>query len=440
MKISTRFANLTACAVALASSAVAQQKLTLSLDEALEFAKESSITLQQARLEVDNTHADQLSAKGAFLPTISGSVGQTFNSNPINTDPTAHKSKYNGSYGLSLDMTLYNGGENRALLKQSGISTSVANLELEEFENSLEVSITEVYVEILYAIEQISVTEVSLATAEQNYKRGVSFYEAGSLNSAELAQLESAIATYRYDKVVAESQLSNLYVSLKHLLEISQDVTLSIKAPKIDNALLLEAIPSLYEVYDSALESRPEIKATSLVVTSAQLDEQIAKSGYLPTLSLSAGTGLSHNTYDDFTYSAQLRNNFNTSVGLSLSIPIFNGFSTKTTVAKSQNYTKSALFSQTQAQKDLYQTVETLHTNAKTAQAKYEVAEYQLKALEKSLTLITEQYNVGLKNTIELLTEQDNYNQSSQQYLINKYQLILNKALLNYYKTDVIKL
>ncbi|MFI3294793.1 MAG: TolC family protein [Rikenellaceae bacterium] len=416
------------------------ESLSMTLDECLEYAKENSITLQKARLSIEDSQSDQVSAKGAFLPSLSAYVGQDFNTNPTNTDVNANKTSYTGSYGFSLSMTLYSGGSNRAKLLQSGISNQIANLELDEFENSLEVSITQTYVEILYAMEQILAAEYTLELSKKNLERGVVYLEVGSINQVDYAQLESAVASYEYDLVVCQSQLTSLYVELKHLLEISQDIEFSVVQPEISAELLSEYIPSLNDVYSVAVESRPEIASTQLSVDAAELDVTIAKAGYLPSLSLSAGTGLNHNTSSAYTFGSQLQNNFNTSVGVNLSVPIFSKFQNRTAVAKSENSVRTASLNLTQTQKDLYQTIETLHNNTTTAQAKYSVSQNLLETSKKSMDLTTQQYEVGMKNTIELLTEQDNYQQAYQDFLVNKYQLILNKALLNYYKTNLIKL
>ncbi len=417
---------------------IMQDSLVMSLDECLEYAKENSITLQKAKLQIENSQADEVSAKGTFLPTVSGSVSQSLSSTPLETSSSI--GTYSGSYGLDLSMTLYSGGRNRALLQQSGITTQITDLALSEYENSIEVAVTEIYVEILYAIEQIAAAETSLELSKKSQERGEAFLEVGSINSVDYAQLESATASYEYNLIVAKTQLNNLYVSLKHLLEISQDIKIVVKEPNLNSALLVAPISTVSDVYLSALEFRPEIQSTKLSVSLAELDTKIAQSGYLPTLSLSAGTGISHSSASDYTFSSQLRNNFNTSAGLHLSIPIFSNYKNKTAVIKAKNSVKTATLSQTEAEKDLYQVIETLHNNAINAEAQYAVAEYKLKAVEKSLNLTTQQYEVGMKNTIELLTEQDNYSQAYQEYLTNKYQLLYNKAILNYYKTNVINI
>lgn len=415
-------------------------EFSMSLDECLRYAKDNSITLQKAQIEIENSASEELSARGAFLPTISGSVGQGLTSYPFNESSSLSNGAYTGSYGVDLSLTLYNGGSNKAQLQKSIVGQEIATYGLDELENSLEVSITTVYVEILYAIEQIKVAEFSLTLSEQNQERGRAFLEVGSINEVDYSQLESATASSKYDIVEAKTTLSNLYVTLKHLLEISQDITLTVKEPDLSADILFSYIPTVAEVYEVALTTRPEIQSSKLDIESAELDHTIAKSGYLPKLSLTAGTGVNHSSSSSYTFSNQLRDNFSTSLGLTLSVPIFSNYTNKSKVAIANNSIRSATLSLTEAEKDLYQTIESLRNNAENAQSMFSVSEYKLSATKKSMELTNEQFKVGLKNTIELLTEQDNYTQTLQEYLINKYKLILNKALLNYYKTDIIKL
>ncbi|MFI3278341.1 MAG: TolC family protein [Rikenellaceae bacterium] len=412
--------------------------IAMTLEQCLKFAKENSITLKQYALSIDDSIADELAAKGVFLPTVAASVGQYLSASPLSTESS--KSYYSGSYGVDLSMPIYNAGKNKASYEQSKLSIEMAELSLEEQQNALEVSVTEVFVQMLYAMEQIEVAKNSLILTQKSLERGKAYLEVGSINKSDFAQLQSANADSEYDLILAQTTLSTLQVSLKQLLEISQDVTLSVIAPQTDNASIMNPLSSVQEVYKSALTIRPEIGFTKLLISSAKYDEEIAKAGYMPTVSLTAGVGVSHISSSSYTFSGQLRNNFDTSVGVSVSVPIFSNYKNKSATIKAQNAVTSANLSHTDSEKVLYQTIETLYNNAYNAQAKYSVADYKLQASETSLKLTTEQYNLGMKNIIELLTEQDNYRESAQEYITNKYQFILNRALLEFYKTDQIKL
>lgn len=414
------------------------ETIAMTFEECLQYAKENSITLKQAQLSVDNSLANEQSARGSFLPNINASVGQSINATPIST--TDSKFSYSGSYGIDLSLTLYNGGKNRAALKQSKVETEMAEKSLAQQENSIEMAVAEVFIQMLYAMEQIDVAKKSLEISERSLEQGKAFLEVGSINLSEYAQLVSSKASSEYSVILAETTLSNLQVSLKQLLEISQDVRIEAITPTFADNLTTTPLSTVQDVYESALKLRPEIAYYELAITSAEYDLKSAKSSYCPTLSFSAGTGLNHSSSSSYTFTDQMRNNFTTSAGLNLSIPIFNGYQTKASVTRAQNVVNSTSLSLVDAQKDLYQTIETLRNNAANAQAQYMVSEYKLEAVEESLKLVTEQYNVGMKNIIELLSEQDSYLESAQEYLTNKYQFILNKALLEYYKTDLITL
>ncbi|MFI3267876.1 MAG: TolC family protein [Rikenellaceae bacterium] len=412
--------------------------LSMTLEECLEFAKSNSITLKQAQLTIEDMIADELSASGVFLPTVSAAVGQGVSVTPLITSGSS--GNYYGSYGVDLSMPIYSGGKNRASLEQSKLNSEMAELSLAEQENSLEVAVTEVFVQMLYMMEQIDVAKNSLELSKKNLERGKDFLELGSISKADYAQLVSAKADSEYDVIVAQTTLSNLQVTLKQLLEISQDVYICAVPPLLSDDVIMAPLYSVSEVYNSALEIRPEITQSYLTIASAELDEKIAKAGYLPTISLTAGTGVSHSSSSSYTFSDQMRNNFTTSVGASVSVPIFSNYKNKTAKIKAQNAINSASLSLTDAEKTLYLTIETLHNNASNAQAQFSAADAKLEAAKVSLELLTEQYYQNMKNIVELLTEQDNYLESSQSYLTNKYQFILNRALLEYYKTDLIKL
>lgn len=411
---------------------------SMTLDECLNYAKENSIVLKQYELDVDDRVADELSAKGAFLPSVSASAGETLSSNPA-AQISSNSGSFKGSYALNLSMNLYNGGSNKASLKLSKLDSQIAQLSLAEQENSIEVAVTEVFVQILYAMEQIEVSEQGLVVSEKSLERGKAMLEVGSINTADFAQLESARAADLYDIVVAKTTLSNLYVKLKQLLEISADVTLNVVPPTVNEAELLMSIPSVAEVYDYALKSRPEISSSVLAIETAKLDEKRARAAYLPSLTLSAGMGEGHlnNTY---ALNTQLRENFSTNVSVGLSVPIFNNFKTKTSVQKSRNAITSASLSLTDNEKALYQTIESLHNNATTAMALYNVSQYQLRAVETSLALTLEQYEVGMKNIVELLIDQNSRREAAQSFLVNKYTLLYNRAILEFYRSEVIKL
>ena len=199
-------------------------------------------------------------------------------------------------------------------------------------------------------------------------------------------------------------------------------------------------LPGKTDVYRSALTLRPEIEAGKLDLQTSELDVKIARAAYMPTLSLSAGIGTSNANGNDFTFSEQIKNNWNNSLGLSVSVPIFNNGQTKSAIQKAQLQKQTSELSLLDEQKTLYKTIEGLWLDANSAQQRYAAAVEKLKSTQTSYDLIQEQFNLGMKNTVELLTEKSNLLSAQQETLQAKYMAILNLQLLKFYQGENIQL
>ena len=192
------------------------------------------------------------------------------------------------------------------------------------------------------------------------------------------------------------------------------------------------------EVYESALETRPEIKAAELAVESSEMAVRISRSGYYPSVILSAGIGTNHTSGTDFTFAEQIKNGWNNSAGLTVSVPIFSNRQNKTAVQKAKlqhTYTQLDL---TAARKDLYKTIEGIWFDAYSAQKQFLAAQDNVRSAGVSYSLVNEQFGLGMKNTVELLTEKNNFLNARQQLLQAKYIAILNTKLLQFYADGTI--
>lgn len=215
---------------------------------------------------------------------------------------------------------------------------------------------------------------------------------------------------------------------------------MNVYLPALSNENVLLPLPTKKDVYMSALTLRPEIEASKLSVEASELGIDIAKAGYLPTISLSAGIGTNHTSGSDFTFGEQVKNGWNNSIGVSVSVPIFNNRQTKSAVQKAKLQRETSLLSLLDEQKTLYKTIEGLWLDANSAQQRYAAANEKLRSTQISYDLISEQFNLGMKNTVELLTEKNNLLQAQQEQLQAKYMAILNTQLLKFYQGDKLAL
>ena len=421
-----------------------------TLRNCIDYALEHNITIRRNHINVESTQEDVKTAKADFLPSLSGNISQRIVNRPNSASGTIisgdnittseSKTSYNGSYGIDANWTVYNGNKRVNTLKQQQLNSRVAELTVDESENSIEENITQLYVQILYSAEAVKVNESTLEVSRKEFERGQELFNAGSIASSDLAQLEAQVSNDNYQLVTSQTTLQNYKLQLKQLLELDGDFEMDLFLPPLDDSSVLIPLPTKDDVYQTALNLRPEIESSKLNIEASDMNIKIARAGYIPSLSLSAGIGTTNANGNDFSFSEQVKQNWNNSIGLTLSIPIFDKRQTKSAVNKAKLQRQTSELDLMDNQKTLYKTIESLWLSANSAQQQYVAATQKLKSTQASYALVSEQFNLGMKNTVELLTEKNNLLSAQQETLQAKYTAILNAGLLRFYQGEEIDL
>lgn len=421
-----------------------------TLRNCIDYALEHNITIRRNRINVESTQEDVKTAKADFLPSLSGNISQRIVNRPNSASGTIisgdnittseSKTSYNGSYGIDANWTVYNGSKRVNTLKQQQLNSRIAELTVDESENSIEENITQLYVQILYSAEAVKVNESTLEVSRKEFERGQELFNAGSIASSDLAQLEAQVSNDNYQLVTSQTTLQNYKLQLKQLLELDGDFEMDLFLPPLDDSSVLIPLPTKDDVYQTALNLRPEIESSKLNIEASDMNIKISRAGYIPSLSLSAGIGTTNANGNNFSFSEQVKQNWNNSIGLTLSIPIFDKRQTKSAVNKAKLQRQTSELDLMDNQKTLYKTIESLWLSANSAQQQYVAATQKLKSTQASYALVSEQFNLGMKNTVELLTEKNNLLSAQQETLQAKYTAILNAGLLRFYQGEQIDL
>ena len=426
----------------------AQKKWTLQ--DCLDYALENNITLKKSQLQKQSATEELKGAKAALLPTLSASTNQSLGYQPWKDTGMAYvsngtvntkvdKTSYNGSYSLSGQWTVWNGNRNINTIRLDELSEQQAELSAQETANSIQERIAQIFAQILYLDESVKVNEQMLETSLKNEERGREMVEVGKMSKADLAQLSAQRANDEYGIVEAKSQLLNYKLQLKQLLEITDETAFDVAVPEISDERILSEIPSLQTVYETALLSRPEIERSQLAVKSSDVSLNIAKAGWMPNVSLTGGVSTSTNSLSGSGWGSQFKSNVNTQLGVGVSVPIYDGRSTKTAVNKAKIQQLQAQLDLQDLQKTLYSDIQGYWLNAMTNQEKYKAATSSVESAQQSYNLLSEQFRLGLKNIVELLAGKDNLLSAQQNQLQSKYLAIYNKQMLDFYQTGEIK-
>ena len=426
-------------------ASLAAQTKQWTMQECVDYAMQNNITLRKAKLQQLSAKEDVMQSKAALLPSLNASTSHnlayrpwqdsgitTVTNGTVNTK--VDKTSYNGSYGLNASWTVWNCNRNRNQVKLNKLAEDRADLEAQTTANSIQENIANLYVQILYLKEAVKVNEESLKTAKKNEERGREMVNVGKMSKADLAQLSSQRATDEYNLVNAETQVKNYKLRLKQLLEIVNDSEFDIVVPATTDELALADVPSLASVYEQALATRPEIQNAEMAVKSSDVSLNIAKAGRMPTVSLSASAGSSTNSLANNGWGDQMKFNFNSGAGLNVSVPIFDQRQTRTNVNKARIQRESNQLALQDQQKQLYQTIENYWLDATTNQQKFRAALANVESEKLSYSLLQEQFQLGLKNIIELMNGKDKLLQAEQNCLQSKYITILNLQMLKFYE------
>lgn len=409
-----------------------------TLQTCLEYALENNIQVRQSRVGELSGLEDTELAKAQLFPSLSASVTQGFVNYP-SSDATENNS-YSGNYNLNANWTLFDGGKRTKEIKKSKIQNEVDKLSTEETEDNIQIAIVQAYLQVMYAMESVKINENTVETAKAERDRAKELYKAGSISSVDLAQLESQYSTDKYQLVVAQTSLDNYKLQLKQLLELDIMDEIKLDMPDIAEEHILTPLPDKETIYMTSLSVMPQIRSSKLAIEMAELEKQQAKSSYWPTLSLSAGVGTGHVSGTDYNFGNKIWKNFNESIGLTISIPIFANRENKTAYNKARLALTTSQLDLLNSQKELLQTVESIYLDAVSAQSQYLSATERLSYIQQSFQLTEEQFFLGMKNTLEMLTEKNNLLTAQQEVLQAKYMAIMNIQLLNIYQKKPVDL
>lgn len=420
-----------------------------SLKDCIDHAMQHNISLQQSRLQERSAAEDVAGARAQLFPSLSFSTSQNFGYRPWPEGgsstvqdgyvmPGVDKASYNGSYGVNANWTVWNGGRNRNTVTLNQLNAKKAEADTQTAAESIQERIAQLYVQILYSTEAVKVNEESLATSRKNEERGREMLDVGKMSQADLAQLTAQRAQDEYNVVAAQAACTSYKRQLKEVLQLT-DTELFDAVPGDTDAEVLAELPSLADAYAAAEAHRPELRSAQLGIDASRMSVKIAKAGRMPVIGVNAGLGTNTSTMSQNGWGTQMKSNLNFAAGVSVSVPIFDNRSTRTAVNKANIQLENSQLALRDKQTQLWSNMENYWTEANTNQAKYRASRVSVESAQQSYDKLSEQFALGLKNIVELMTGKDNLMAAKQNALQSKYMALLNIHLLEFYQNGEMK-
>ena len=407
-----------------------------TLRSCLDYALANNIQIKKSKVSLHSGLEDTKEAKARLFPSLTASVTQGFVNYPSNG--VIDNNSYSGNYSVTANWTLFDGGQRYQALKQQKLQNTIDELSVNQNENDIRISLIQAYMQVLYSMEAVRINENTVEVSRAQRDRAIELLKAGSISKVDLAQLESQYSTDQYQLVVAKTTLDNYKLQLKQLLELDITQEIELVMPELTDEDILEPLPDKKVIYATSLSVMPEIESGKLAVDVAELEKKKAWGAFLPTLSMNAGIGTGHLSGTDYTFGSQIWDKFNESIGLTISIPIFSNRQYKTAYNKAKYALTTSRLDLADSEKQLLRNVESVYLDAISAQNQYTSATERLSYVTESYTLTEEQFNLGMKNTVELLTEKNNFLTAQQERLQAKYMALMSIQILNVYQAKPI--
>lgn len=450
-----------------------------SLEECINYAKENNLNIRLQNLNVEMAQWSLIQSKASMLPGVNASATHTYNYGrtvDMFTNQFVSDRVQSNNFYISGNVTVFNGFVLLNSWKKKILDLQAAEYDAEKMEDDISLSIASAYLQILFNMEMLQNVVSQLEVTNQQVDRTKLLFEAGSVSKGDFLSMEAQAASEEANVVNAKNQLDISYLTLAQMLDLEDVSSFRITIPEIsisDSSFI--ALENPDNIYSFALSNQADVIASEIRVKGAEKNLQIARGSRYPSLMLSGswGTGYSGGSksimgynfigydtigftseavneyvmspsysydYEVTPFADQIKDNVNKTIGLNLSIPIFNGLSTHTAVQQAKISMESARITYEQSKLNLRKTIQQAHADAMASFKSYLAAEKQLSALSESFKYMEERYNVGMATPVDYSDAKNKLIQAGSELLQAKYEYVFRTRILDFYLGKEIKL
>lgn len=447
----------------------AQENHLWSLEDCIEHALENNLRIQQQKLGVDLARENLRQSQATRLPALNSQASHNYNYgrtlDPITNEFITERVQTN-NFGLSSGVTLFSGFQIRNSIQRDKYEMQASIHDVEAMEDDIALSVVSAYVQILFSKELLEVAANQLDITRQQVERTARLVDAGTLARGSLLTIQAQEASEELQLVNAENQLRIAYLDLMQLLDLRDDRPFEVEVPDIEMIPSDMVGESPIQIYETAVNIRPNVLAANLSVSSAEKSYEIARGARSPRLSLSGslGTGYSEArlriaeliqsdpqqigqtasgeavfapAFDYVTevipFWDQIDENLNRSVGLFLQIPIFNNYQVRSSISRAHISLDNARLQRQIIRDQLYKTIEQAHQDAQAAMQRYLATEKNVTALEESFRYTEQRFNVGMVNTLEYNDAKNRLTAAQSELLQSKYEYVFRTQVLSFF-------
>jgi outer membrane protein len=428
--------------LALGLNASAQKQWTL--EECIRHAIDNNIELKQTKLTQDARAIDVSTSKNIWLPSLNAGIGQNFDfsRSPSKDGLIVDYNAASTSFGLQLDMPVFDGLRILNDISAKKLNLEAATESLRKAQEDLSVSVASYYLEALYNKEILRIAELAKALTEEQVSRTQSLVDAGKAPVSQLYDIKAQLARDEVTRTEAANNVKLSLLNLAQLLELERDsLQFDVAQPSFISGLLenVNELPLPQTVYERAIGIKPAIREQELLLASREKSVKVARSAYFPQLNLNMSYSNYYYHYSgdgamNIAFRDQLNQNERKTIGLSLSVPIFNRYQTRNSIRQARVAVLSQQLALESAHKALYKEIQQAWLNAVSSKEKYTSAKASVEASKEAYNYAEERYAAGKSNVFEYNDARSKYAQSLAEQAQAEYDYLFRCKILDFYQ------
>ena len=411
-----------------------------TLQECISYAVAHNLVIRQQEDNVKQQEIMLSTSRNSRLPNLAGSVGESFNfGRALTVDNTyANRNTQSTNFSLSTSVPLFTGGQIPTDIKVKKLNLQAALQDFEKTRESVMLNVASTYLEAIYQKDLVEVAKRQVELSKAQVHRMELLFQNDKASEADLAQIRSTLASDSLSLTQQNNSYLLALLDLTQMLELETPEGFDVERP-ILSVVNEVTLPSPDVVYSEAVGIKPQILAEQTRLLSAQKNVFLAKSGLYPSLYFSAGLGTSYyktSGYNTSVFGSQMRDNFSQYLGLSLSVPIFNRFSTRNNIRSARLQVHSQEIQLEETKKSLYKEIQQAYYNALAAQRQCGSSETALASAQTAFELMQRKYENGKATATEFQEAKTNLQKAESMAVQSRYTFFFRHKILEFYRSS----
>jgi outer membrane protein len=412
----------------------------VTFDEALKLALKQNTGVRQAQNTAALNSATVTQQKLAFLPSLSlsANTAQDYGRNFSQTEGQITNTTTNTlNAGLSSSVTLFDGMKNIANLRSAQADESAGEQDLARAKQTAVFTVASNFLSLVTQQQQLAVQQQNLTAQEALENQISQFVKAGSRPVSDLYQQQATVASARAGVVTTQNAVELAKVDLIQTLQLDPRGTYEFQPPTLPDSAASDARFDLDSLLNRAFAQRPDLGADASRVEAAQQDIKAANASKWPTISLTGGYNSGVSSAADVAFLDQLNQRRGGSIGIGISIPLFDRGATQAATERAQIQAENAQLSLSTQRQQVALEVRRAYLDYSAAQQQLAAADAQQKAAALAVATTQQRYQVGAATLVEVSQARATQVQAQSAYINAKNNLVFQQSLMSYYTGEL---